>query len=196
MVRRFTATSRLASKPRDSVLNFSNRFEIWQTPRQQRCRIHKVHPWRYSGCGLSQWYRRRWYETASITVHGHTRDDNIIDCPLDGAKEWSRSRRMAIMLGSGVDSPWKRGHLVNIFRCDVSVEIIEMIGYLEIKWYANLPYPGTSVIYGSVYPPLVNAILSRTRENYRAIRGNYRVIRVSYNVMRDNYHVLCDIKTK
>ena len=50
--------------------------------------------------------------------------------------------------------------------------------------------------YGSVYPLLVNAILSRTRENYRTIRGNYRVIRVSYKVMRDNYHVLCDIKTK
>ena len=27
-------------------------------------------------------------------------------------------------------------------------------------------------IYGSVYPPLVNAILSRSRENYRAIRDN------------------------
>ena len=84
------------------------------------------------------------------------RDDNIIDCPLDGAKEWSRSRRMAIMLGSGVYSPWKRGHLVNIFRCDVSVEIIEMIGYLEITWYANLPYPGTSVI-----GPLRNALWIR-----------------------------------
>ena len=50
--------------------------------------------------------------------------------------------------------------------------------------------------YGSVYPLLVNAILSRTREKYRTIRGNYRVIRVSYKVMRENYHVLCDIKKK
>ena len=26
------------SKPRDSGLDFSNRSEIWQAPRQQRCR--------------------------------------------------------------------------------------------------------------------------------------------------------------
>ena len=36
---------------------------------------------------------------------------------------------------------------------------------------------GSAEGYGSVYPPLVNAILSRSRENYRAIRDNYRVIR-------------------
>ena len=30
--------SRKVSKPRDSSLDFSNRFEIWQAPRQQRCR--------------------------------------------------------------------------------------------------------------------------------------------------------------
>ena len=47
-------------------------------------------------------------------------------------------------------------------------------------------------MYGSVYPPLVNAILSRFRENYRAIRGNYRVIRDNYNVICDNHHVLCE----
>ena len=41
-------------------------------------------------------------------------------------------------------------------------------------------------IYGSVYPPLVNAISSRSRENYRAIRGNYRVIRDNYNAICDN----------
>ena len=31
------AKSREVSKPRDSGLDFSNRFEIWQAPRQQRC---------------------------------------------------------------------------------------------------------------------------------------------------------------
>ena len=34
-----------------------------------------------------------------------------------------------------------------------------------------------SPYYGSVYSRLVNAILSRSRENYRAIRGSFRVIR-------------------
>ena len=32
------ARSGEVSKPRDSGLDFSNRFEIWQAPRQQRCR--------------------------------------------------------------------------------------------------------------------------------------------------------------
>ena len=35
---RLTARSREVSKPRDSGLNFSNRSEIWQTPRQHRYR--------------------------------------------------------------------------------------------------------------------------------------------------------------
>ena len=33
-----TRGSRQVSKPRDSCLDFSNRSEIWQAPRQQRCR--------------------------------------------------------------------------------------------------------------------------------------------------------------
>ena len=33
-----TVRSRKASKPRDSCLDFSNRSEIWQAPRHQRCR--------------------------------------------------------------------------------------------------------------------------------------------------------------
>ena len=37
-VGRLTARSREASRPRDSGLNFPNLFEIWQAPRQQRCR--------------------------------------------------------------------------------------------------------------------------------------------------------------
>ena len=35
---RLTARSREVSKPRDSCLDFSNRSEIWQAPRQQCCR--------------------------------------------------------------------------------------------------------------------------------------------------------------
>ena len=35
---RLTARSRQVSKPRDSSLDFSNRSEIWQAHRQQRCR--------------------------------------------------------------------------------------------------------------------------------------------------------------
>ena len=34
-----TARSREVSKPRDSGLYVSNRFEIWQAPRQQFCRV-------------------------------------------------------------------------------------------------------------------------------------------------------------
>ena len=33
-----TARSREVSKPRDSSLDFSNRSDLWQTPRQRRCR--------------------------------------------------------------------------------------------------------------------------------------------------------------
>ena len=35
---RLTVRFREASKPRDSCLDFSNRSEIWQAPRKQRCR--------------------------------------------------------------------------------------------------------------------------------------------------------------
>ena len=35
---RLTARSRKVSKPRDSGLDYPNRSEIWQAPRQQRCR--------------------------------------------------------------------------------------------------------------------------------------------------------------
>ena len=37
-VRRLTAKSREVSKPRDWMLQWSYRSEIWQAPRQQRCR--------------------------------------------------------------------------------------------------------------------------------------------------------------
>ena len=35
---RLTARTREVSKPQESASNFFNRFDIWQTPRQQRCR--------------------------------------------------------------------------------------------------------------------------------------------------------------
>ena len=35
---KLTAKSHEVSKPRDSSLDFSNRSDIWQAPRQQRCR--------------------------------------------------------------------------------------------------------------------------------------------------------------
>ena len=35
---RLNVRSREVSKPRDSSLDFSNRFEIWQTPRHRCCR--------------------------------------------------------------------------------------------------------------------------------------------------------------
>ena len=50
--------------------------------------------------------------------------------------------------------------------------------------------------YGSVYPPLANAILSRSHETYRAIRCIYPVIWDNYNVICDDYHAIWDIKTK
>ena len=54
--------------------------------------------------------------------------------------------------------------------------------FIMIPWYFNLaPYIlGWYLFknnYGSVYPPLPNAILSQSREYYHAIRDNYRVIR-------------------
>ena len=53
----------------------------------------------------------------------------------------------------------------------ISWDILHITGYLDRVCTTE------AYMYGSVYPPLVNAILSRSRENYRAIRDNYRVIR-------------------
>ena len=51
-VRRLTARSREVSKPRDSGLNFSNRSEIWQVPRQRYCRGACQISERYDHCNI------------------------------------------------------------------------------------------------------------------------------------------------
>ena len=63
-VGRLTARSREVSKPRDSGLNFSNRSEIWQVPRQHCCR---------GACQISELYdhcniQSRGFETSRDLV--------------------------------------------------------------------------------------------------------------------------------
>ena len=59
-VRRLTARSREVSKPRDSGLNFSNRSEIWQVPRQRCCRGACQISERYDNCNIQS----RGFETS------------------------------------------------------------------------------------------------------------------------------------
>ena len=56
----FTARSREVSKPRDSGLNFSNRSEIWQVPRQRCCRGACQISERYDHCNIQS----RGFETS------------------------------------------------------------------------------------------------------------------------------------
>ena len=59
-VRRLTARSRKVSKQRDSGLNFSNRSEIWQVPRQRCCRGACQISERYDHCNIQS----RGFETS------------------------------------------------------------------------------------------------------------------------------------
>ena len=57
---RLTARSREASNPRNSCIGVSNRFEIWQAPRQQHCR---------GACQISERYAHYISNPAALRLH-------------------------------------------------------------------------------------------------------------------------------